>query len=557
MAVEGGPGYSSGGSRDWYYELYEPLLDRRQLLLVDLRGTGLSNAILCEPLQSYVGNWPNMIGKCGRQLGQNSDVWGSAFAADDVVEVLDHLGIDKIDLYGDSYGTFFGQTFAVRHPDRTRTLTLDAAYFVGGKNPWYPDTNRAIRHAFTSPANAVPRVRRQPGSAMGRITKLAQTATPRPAARSSPERRGRHSPDHGHQRRPRADPHLGRDQPDPVPRTRRRCAGRAAPQAVQPAAASAGSRGHLRWRRRTLPGVLGRSGSGRHVQRLPRTVRPARPDQGSAGPVRGQRAQALRPRSSPRSPGANGSTASPAATTRTASSGRSRADWVPAVPADATYPDIPVLIFDGDLDSLTSPDGARDTARALPQLDLRRDVQHDARECARGLELLRLGDRAAVRPHPGSGRHVVPQGLPREPTGAEFRAHRSQTDWDGPANRTARIANATAADVMARWYQMYGATGVGLRGGTFSYSGGYFTDPRPVVTWKLKDVRWVRDVSVERHRQLEPALRAGRRQARRRRQRGRRVTRAGAWNDKRRHAKASATVYPTSGPNRHFTFPSA
>ena len=69
MAVEGGPGYSSGGSRDWYYELYEPLLDRRQLLLVDLRGTGLSNAILCEPLQSYVGNWPNMIGKCGRQLG--------------------------------------------------------------------------------------------------------------------------------------------------------------------------------------------------------------------------------------------------------------------------------------------------------------------------------------------------------------------------------------------------------------------------------------------------------------------------------------------------------
>jgi len=53
MAVEGGPGYASTGTRDWYYELYEPLLDRRQLLMVDLRGTGGSGAILCEPLQSY------------------------------------------------------------------------------------------------------------------------------------------------------------------------------------------------------------------------------------------------------------------------------------------------------------------------------------------------------------------------------------------------------------------------------------------------------------------------------------------------------------------------
>lgn len=29
-------------------------------------------------------------------------------------------------LYGDSYGTFFSQAFAVRHPDRLDTLILDA-----------------------------------------------------------------------------------------------------------------------------------------------------------------------------------------------------------------------------------------------------------------------------------------------------------------------------------------------------------------------------------------------------------------------------------------------
>jgi len=81
-----------------------------------------------------------------------------------MVAVLDHLGIAKIDLYGDSYGTFFSQTFAVHYPKRLRTLILDAAYFVGGTDPWYTDTNRALRTAFRlacrrSPTCAAPGAR--------------------------------------------------------------------------------------------------------------------------------------------------------------------------------------------------------------------------------------------------------------------------------------------------------------------------------------------------------------------------------------------------------------
>ena len=41
----------------------------------------------------------------------------------DYPAVLRALGIGHVDLYGDSYGTFFGQTFAVRHPERLRTVT--------------------------------------------------------------------------------------------------------------------------------------------------------------------------------------------------------------------------------------------------------------------------------------------------------------------------------------------------------------------------------------------------------------------------------------------------
>lgn len=127
VAVEGGPGYSTIASRWWYRDLFKPLLDRRDLLLMDLRGTGRSDAIDCPALQSYRGSWKRNVALCGRQLGPLAERYGSAFAAADLVAVLDALGIDRIDIYGDSYGTFFAQTFAVRYPERTRTVTLDGA----------------------------------------------------------------------------------------------------------------------------------------------------------------------------------------------------------------------------------------------------------------------------------------------------------------------------------------------------------------------------------------------------------------------------------------------
>ena len=119
VAVEGGPGYSTIASRWYYRDLYKPLLDRRELLLVDLRGTGRSDAIDCPQLQSYRGPWKRLVALCGRQLGPLSERYGSAFAAADLVVVIDALGIDRIDIYGDSYGTFPAQTFAVRYPERT------------------------------------------------------------------------------------------------------------------------------------------------------------------------------------------------------------------------------------------------------------------------------------------------------------------------------------------------------------------------------------------------------------------------------------------------------
>ena len=72
----------------------------------------------------------------------------------------------------------------------------------------------------------------------------------------------------------------------------------------------------------------------------------------------------------------------------------------------------------------------------------------------------------------------------------------AQTGWGGPARRTARVAAATVADVLARWLTMVGHDGAGPRGGTFTTRGGGFAADDPVGRWRLDHVRWVDDVTV-------------------------------------------------------------
>lgn len=153
-AGEGGPGYASRGTRDSYVDLFDPLMDRRDLLIVDNRGTGDSGAINCPALQSYVGKQVDNVGACGQQLSDAADDYATGNAVEDMVAVLDSLGIAKVNLYGDSYGTFFGQTFATRHPERIRTVTLDAAYPDRGRRPLVPgldagDAERVPARVFT------------------------------------------------------------------------------------------------------------------------------------------------------------------------------------------------------------------------------------------------------------------------------------------------------------------------------------------------------------------------------------------------------------------------
>jgi len=136
LPQEGGPGYSSTGSRDYYLAIFDALRDRRDVLIVDKRGTGRSHPIDCPDLQTGSTDL-DAVAACAKQLGDTAWFYGTDFAANDIIAVMDALAIDEVDFYGDSYGTFVGQILAGLYPQRLRSIILDSAYPVRAPDPWF------------------------------------------------------------------------------------------------------------------------------------------------------------------------------------------------------------------------------------------------------------------------------------------------------------------------------------------------------------------------------------------------------------------------------------
>ena len=153
---EGGPGYSTTGSAFSYAAMYGALLVRRNMLLVDQRGTGRSAPISCPELQELVTPYPAAAARCARRLGARAHLYGSTLAADDLAAGVTALGLGKGDGYGDAYGTFFTQVYAGRHPAQVRSLVLDSAYPTFGETAWYPTQGPALRRAFDTVCRRTP-----------------------------------------------------------------------------------------------------------------------------------------------------------------------------------------------------------------------------------------------------------------------------------------------------------------------------------------------------------------------------------------------------------------
>ena len=141
-----------------------PARQTTALVLVDQRGTGESELIDCAPLQDFpyapfapvaLRPYRLAVGRCGDGLGERSDAYGTGAAVDDMVDVLAALGLARVDVYGDSYGSYAAQSLALRHPERVRTLTLDGAYPID-YDVWARDALKVLRLALRSTCERSP-----------------------------------------------------------------------------------------------------------------------------------------------------------------------------------------------------------------------------------------------------------------------------------------------------------------------------------------------------------------------------------------------------------------
>jgi len=133
--LHGGPGAAAtdlarGGSGG----LLGNLRDTRDLVYVDQRGTGGSNPLYCDfnddpnDLPSFFGElFPQeRVRACRQKLEKiaNLKLYTTPIAMDDLNDVREALGYDKINLAGGSYGTFAAEIFMRQHPEHIRTVFL-------------------------------------------------------------------------------------------------------------------------------------------------------------------------------------------------------------------------------------------------------------------------------------------------------------------------------------------------------------------------------------------------------------------------------------------------
>lgn len=129
----GGPGSAATEDAAGIAGILARVREHRDLVFVDQRGTGQSNALNCDLFnpadpQSFLGSFfpIDSVRKCREQLEPKADLtlYTTTIAMDDLDDVRAALGYDQINLYGGSYGTRAALVYLRQHPKHVRTVML-------------------------------------------------------------------------------------------------------------------------------------------------------------------------------------------------------------------------------------------------------------------------------------------------------------------------------------------------------------------------------------------------------------------------------------------------
>lgn len=156
--LAGGPGGEAVASAAELFQSFAPLLDHRDLVVFDQRGTGWAEPRLdCEELETVPASDAatetdallDALSACRERFvasGIDLDAYDSAHNAADVEALRVALGYERWNLYGISYGSRLALTVLRDHPRGVRSAVLDGVVPVERKV--FEDAPRNAQRAF-------------------------------------------------------------------------------------------------------------------------------------------------------------------------------------------------------------------------------------------------------------------------------------------------------------------------------------------------------------------------------------------------------------------------
>ncbi len=132
LAIAGGPGQAASRSFLRLDRAFAQLARRRDIYLVDQRGTGQSNPQPCAVEEAHLPlaepdptQLASLARACLQDFNGDPRYYTTEVAVRDLEQVRQALGVSRWNLYGVSYGTRVAQTYMRRYPDAVRTAVLD------------------------------------------------------------------------------------------------------------------------------------------------------------------------------------------------------------------------------------------------------------------------------------------------------------------------------------------------------------------------------------------------------------------------------------------------
>lgn len=130
--LAGGPGQGAAQMASQIRELFGRVQADRDIVLVDQRGTGKSHPLDCKSDDDSLRVWNesdaqalDRLKRCLETLDADPRLYTTPIAMDDLDEVRAHLGYERINLYGGSYGTRAALVYMRQHADHVRAVVLD------------------------------------------------------------------------------------------------------------------------------------------------------------------------------------------------------------------------------------------------------------------------------------------------------------------------------------------------------------------------------------------------------------------------------------------------